>query len=352
MKAILPNKPPKNSRPLPDLLLVGIDIGSKELVTARADTEGKMHLRTFANDLAGQRAFLAHCRSLIATKGTVRVALEATGTYGLELSLLLARTEGFAVMVVNPKIIKAFLRGRGVRGKTDAIDAVGILNYLQTSAFRSWQAPADHLLALQGIGRRIYQLNAEKIRENNRLEAVEHQGKAGKLVAADLKKSIQQIETRIGTLEKAGMELVKEHPALGRAFELITSVRGIAARSALRLLGELLLLPSDMKGPQWVAQAGLDPRVRQSGTSLDGHRYISKAGNRYIRAALFMPALVAANKEPAVVAHYQHLIKDLGKEKMVALCAIMRKLLLSIYGMLKTSTPFNPTRFTKLTLNN
>lgn len=328
-----------------NIVLLGIDVGSKELVTARRGPEGRPLMRSFTNAPEGHRQFLAYARSCVAAGGIVRVALEATGAYSLEISLLLSRSAGFEVMVSNPKTIKNFLRARGVRGKTDRIDAVGILSFLETFEFRKWQTPAEKVIALQGIGRRIYQLNAEKNREENRLDAVTLQGKAGKLVAADLKKSITQIERRILALEQAGIALINEDPKLQRALDLLTSVKGIAKRSAIRLLGELLVLPPDMKAPQWVAQAGLDPRVRQSGTSLDGHRYISKAGNRYIRAALFMPAMVAIQKEPVVKAHYTNMVQNRGKEKMIAIIAVMRKLLLSIYGMLKNDAPFDPSKF-------
>ncbi|CAD7850224.1 MAG: hypothetical protein, partial [Olavius algarvensis Gamma 1 endosymbiont] len=45
-------------------------------------------------------------------------------------------------------------------------------------------------------------------------------------------------------------------------------IDGIAAASAIQLLGELLVLPPDMKAKQWVALAGLDPQVHDSGSSV------------------------------------------------------------------------------------
>ena len=69
-----------------------------------------------------------------------------------------------------------------------------------------------------------------------------------------------------------------------------------AAASAMRLMAELLVLPEDMRAPQWVAHAGLDPRPLDSGTSIHKTRRIIKVGNRYLRAALHMPALVAIQR--------------------------------------------------------
>lgn len=323
------------------ITLIGIDVGSQELVTAVRPAPDRMKVIPYRNDRGGRARLVAEMRREAPPGALVRVGLEATGTYSLEVALLLSGTPGFEVSVINPKTIKAFLRAQGIRGKTDKIDAGGILRYLEVMPYRRWQAPSEAVLALQSIGRRIYQLNAERTREANRLEAAEAQGTAGRIVATDLRKAIRQIDTRLESLEQAALALIRSDVLLQQKYELITSVTGIAAKTAIRLLGELLVLDSAMKGRQWVAQAGLDPRVRQSGTSLDGHRYISKAGNRYIRAALYMPALVAIRHDPNLRAHYLHLVEHARKPKLIAIVAIMRKLLLSLHAIFKSNTPFD-----------
>ena len=332
-----------------NLLLVGIDVGRRELVVAIRSGE-QIHVVRFANDAAGRRHFMAAMLHRAAPGTTIRVALEATGPYSFELALLLSQTARFEVTVINPKTIKHFLRAQGARGKTDQIDARGILQYVELMPFRPWSAPAPVLLSLQAIARRLYQLNAERTREANRLEALEVLGSAGKAVAADLRQAIRQIEHRMEKLEAAALELFQSDPLLQRRYQLVTSVTGIAQKSAIRLLGELLILDSAMKGAQWVAYAGLDPRPRQSGTSIDGHRYISKAGNRYVRAALYMPALVAIRHEQVFTDRYRHLIDERGKPKMVAIVATMRKLLLCLHSILKNDTPFDPARLAPRTV--
>jgi transposase len=331
-----------------NLLLVGVDVGRQELVVAIRVGE-QIHMLRFANDPAGRRHFLTTVLRRAPAGATIRVALEATGPYSFELALLVSKTKRCEVAVINPKMIKHFLRAQGARGKTDQIDARGILHYLELMPFRPWTAPAPTLLALQSIARRLYQLNAERTRETNRLETIEVLGSAGKAVAADLRHAVRQIDQRMEKLEAAAVELFQSDPILYRKYELVTSITGIAQKSAIRLMGELLVLDPTMKGPQWVAYAGLDPRPRQSGTSIDGHRYISKAGNRYIRAALYMPALVAIRHEQVITDRYRYLVDERGKPKMIAIVATMRKLLLCLHGMLKTDTPFDPTKLTSRT---
>lgn len=100
-----------------------------------------------------------------------------------------------------------------------------------------------------------------------------------------------------------------------------------------------MAVPPDMQGSQWVATPGLDPRPRESG-SINKPRRIAKAGNRYIREVLYMPALVAIKHDPNVKAFYDKLVTT-GKKPMQAILAVMRKLLLAIWGMFKNDENWN-----------
>ncbi len=55
----------------------------------------------------------------------------------------------------------------------------------------------------------------------------------------------------------------------------------------------------------WVAMAGLDPKHHQSGSSINKKARISKVGNRYLRQALYMPALSAARHDKHVNGYYK-----------------------------------------------
>jgi hypothetical protein len=48
--------------------------------------------------------------------------------------------------------------------------------------------------------------------------------------------------------------------------------------------------------------------------------------------------------DPHVKAYFQHLVAN-GKKPLQAVCAVMRKLLHAIHGMLKNNEPFDNTRF-------
>ncbi len=150
------------------------------------------------------------------------------------------------------------------------------------------------------------------------------------------------LQKRIEALQQSAAELAAREPELAVQVERLCSVPGIGQVSALRLRGELLVLPKELKAKQWGAHAGLDSRPRQSGAT-DAPRHISRTGNRHLRCALFMPALVAIPRSPEIKAAYEEMLAR-GKKKKVAIIALMRRLLHAIWGMLHHQRDFNPQR--------
>ena len=153
-----------------------------------------------------------------------------------------------------------------------------------------------------------------------------------------------QLDAQIKTLEARTLALIQADEDLNRHYERLLSIKGVGDKSAIQRLGELLVLPEDLRAKQWGAMAGLDPRHHESGASVDKPARISKAGNRALRTALFMPAMCAIRHVPQVKAYAEHLVQR-GLRRIQALCAVMRKLLHAIHGMWKSLAPFDPERF-------
>ena len=323
---------------------IGVDVDSEALVCVMQVAAERLPLATFANTAAGHKKFIRW-----ATTGgrPARVCLEATGIYSLEFALALHHAKKVEVMVVNPRVIKDFSRACMQRAKTDAVDAGGILEYLQRMPFTAWQPPAPEILELQALNRRIGQLTTESTREKNRRHAAQFAGASADAIAHDIEVNIHHLERRIERMHNSGLQLVRGVPALATKLAHLVSTKGIGEASAMRLLAELLVLPDDLAAPQWVAHAGLDPRPYESGTSVHRPRRITKVGNRHLRAALYMPALVAIQHEPNVKAFYNKLVSR-GKKPMQAVVAVMRKLLHAIWGMLKHDQDFDGNKFFKL----
>src|ERR1700680_4790150 len=252
---------------------VGVDVDSEALVCMMKREGQRMPLARFANTAAGHKKFIRWT-----TKGghPARVCLEATGIYSLEFALALHHAKNVEVMVVNPRAIKDFARACMQRAKTDAVDAGGILEYLERMPFTAWQPPAAEVLELQVINRRIVQLNSELTREKNRRHASEFAGASAEAIAHDIEVNIHHLERRIERMHNSGLQLIRGVPALATKLAHLVSTKGIDENSAMRLLAELLVLPDDLAAPQWVAHAGLDPRPYESGTSIHRPRRISK----------------------------------------------------------------------------
>ena len=120
----------------------------------------------------------------------------------------------------------------------------------------------------------------------------------------------------------------------------MTSIKGISDRTAWSILAYLGDYRWFDNAKEVSSYAGLNPRIEDSGTSVHRSR-VSKMGSRRLRKALYMPALSAARFNPVLEAFYQKLIAK-GKPKKVALIAVMRKLLVIAYGVLKSGKAFDP----------
>ena len=313
-------------------MFVGIDVSKASLSVA---TDGDASVLEFSNDSEGHKKLVHFMKK----RGPAVVALEATGTYGLDVALLLRKTRDVSVRYVNPAAAKAFSRASLGRSKTDRVDARMLARMAAVMDLPEWTPPEEHELALRSITRRVRGLINERTREHNRLSAVEATDAFHDLVSADIKEHIAQLDARVEALRGAAVAFVRKHQDLARKLDLITSIRGIADASGVEVLGELVCLPRDLTSNELVAMAGLDPRPHQSGT-MDGQRRISRMGNKYLRGAMHMPAVNAARWQADVKAFFEKLTLKRNKRPMVAYVAVARKLLRAIHAMLRSDTTF------------
>ena len=314
----------------------GIEVSARELVVALGDGRGGTRLRRFANSAVGHRALLKVLKAF----GKVRVVLEATGLYGLDAALALSAEEEIELMVANPRAVRHFAQAMMQRSKNDQLDAVVLREFAARMPFRAWTRPTANTLALWAIARRLEALTAQRAAEKNRRHAAGLSRAVPCVVRREIANSLRFLERSIARLQKEAQRRIAADAQLQRRYELLCSIPGMGAVSALHTLAELVLLPEDRDVRQWVAYAGLDPRECSSGTSLRKPVRISKVGNRHLRRALYLPALTASRWQPHVRGFYERLQKR-GKSKQQALLAVARKLLHAIYGMFRTLQPFD-----------
>jgi transposase len=314
--------------------VLGIDV-SKNTIDVSMSGCNKVRARSFANSSDGWRHLLAW---LISQKiQRVHACLESTGRYSIGIASALYEA-GHVVSIVNPAQIRDFARTKLGRNKTDGVDASHIREYCELFKPQPW-APASEahrrLGELQTIRAGIIAgLTEWKNRKNSGMIDTVAQS------LADV--TISHFTRQLGAVDEAITRTIDNDPVLRRKRDLLLSISGVGETLAGIVLAELPGPDVLRSGAEVVAYAGLNPRLHQSGTSIDRMTRISKIGNAVLRAALYMPAMSAMQHNPAIVALVARL-KSRGrlKPKQIVVAA-MRKLLVLCFGVLKTGKPFDP----------
>jgi transposase len=261
--------------------------------------------------------------------------MEATGIYWEELANFLYNIN-CKVSVVNPVKIKGFGMSELSRTKTDRADSKLIARFCKAIEPPAWQPIKPEYKELQLLVRRLEDLQNLFRIEKNHLETA---------TSNDIKKSIESI---IGSLTSNIEEITKlinnkinQNPELQKKQKLLETIPGIGNATIMHILSFINIEKfSNIK--QLDAFLGLNPKQRQSGTSINGQSRISKVGNSNLRKTFYFPAIVAKKHNPIIKAFCERL-KIKGKPTMVIICAAMRKLVHIIYGILKSGKAFDAT---------
>ena len=245
---------------------------------------------------------------------------EATG--GHEAGLLAATVaSGVPAHRADARKVKAFIRSFGTLGKTDAIDARALAQYghERHAMLMRWQPTDVQREQLQALVLTRRDLAAAKQAWSNRMGAA-----GAAIVKPYLQAQLDYLASQIAAIDIAIEDLIRDHAALHEAAQIMRSVVGIGQRTAAALLA---LMPElgTLNRSQAAALAGLAPHPKQSGM-MDAYRR-TKGGRPEVKRALFMAAMVAAKYNKPLKAFYEKLIAA-GKKKLVALIAVMRKLVI------------------------
>ena len=150
---------------------------------------------------------------------------------------------------------------------------------------------------------------------------------------------IDFIKNQIKTLENESRRIISQNENLQNDFEIITSIKGVEEKLALVILADANY-KNFKTGKQFAAFAGVTPSHFESGTSVRKKSRISKIGSSNLRKILYMNALVVKNRNENFADFVKKLEKK-GKCAKVIICAIMRKLMSIIFGMLKNNQKFS-----------
>jgi transposase len=150
-----------------------------------------------------------------------------------------------------------------------------------------------------------------------------------------LARHVLALNDEIAELEQA---IEREFAQLGYTPDHFPIGTAVSLATLIAEAGNVRRFPS---AKQFVAHFGWCPADSQSGQYQRAHPRLSRAGNRHIRRLIWMLAVTAV-RYPGVYRTYLDRRTADGKNKMHSLVAIGRKLLSTIYAILKTGRPFDP----------
>jgi endonuclease III len=140
-------------------------------------------------------------------------------------------------------------------------------------------------------------------------------------------------------------DAAKDTPNMSLIIELLCSIPGIGLITAATILAEVRDFSVFSKPDKLTAFFGIDPSVKQSGNFEGTRNKMSKRGAKLLRRVIFTIALVNVSKKcngklHNPVLHEFYKSKCKSKPKMVAMGAVMHKLVYIIYAVIRDKKPF------------
>jgi transposase len=310
------------SHPATPSRFIGCDVGKPAIVVFDAASK---RTRTIANEPQALSDFAA------SLDPTSFVVCEATGGYeGALLAALLAA--GVPVHRADARKVKAFIRSFGTIGKTDAIDARALARYARDrwAELAPWQARDRERLRLQTLVLTRRDMVAGRLAYANRRAAP-----GAEPAHPHLDALLESFDAQIKAIDADISALTAQCQPIAHAVQTLLAIKGLGPKTAAALIALMPELGS-LPRRQAAALAGLAPHPKQSGET-DAYRR-TRGGRPEVKRVLFMAALAARKHNPTLKAFYQRLVQA-GKKPLVAITAIMRKLVVIANAKLKIANP-------------
>jgi len=304
-------------------VFVGIDV-AKDRLDVHVRPTGEAF--AVARDSEGVAALLERVAGL--KPGLI--VLEATGGFETVVAGALVAA-GLPLAVVNPRQIREFARATGRLAKTDKLDAEINALFAERIQPEPRPVPDNQARALAELIARRRQIVDMMTMERNRRHML-----TSKRLIKSVDRLLAVLQKELSSLEHELDDTIRGTPAWREKEELLTSVPGVGNTVARTLLADLPEL-GQLGRRQIASLVGVSPFNRDSGR-FRGKR-TTWGGRAKVRSVLYMGALVATRHNPILSVFYRRLLAD-GKEKKVALTAVMRKLLVILNAILRDGTPW------------
>lgn len=309
---------------------IGIDISKRDFhVCFSEDSE----IQIFNNNTAGIKQFINYLKVNKYTKKTTILGLESTGSYHLPVAYLCTQS-GYTIHVINPLITKKQNQVSIRRVKTDEKDARLIRYCLTNGAGYPFQETAESLALKTLVRQRSgYSMLRHRVRLRQE-EVLNRENYLGVSITTLNQELYDFLDIRIKDLDR----ILRKYNS--KAQKLLQTIPGVGPQTAVTCLSEIGDISRFSDAQKLTAWIGLDPRVHQSGTSINGKGYITKRGNKILRTRLFNAASVAVIHPPNIFYEFFQKKRSEGKPYRVALCAVMRKMVHVIHAVWSKDAPF------------
>jgi transposase len=151
-------------------------------------------------------------------------------------------------------------------------------------------------------------------------------------------------DKEVEILEKI-KNIIEKDESMSQAYSNIKTIPGIGEIAGIVLIHLFIRYPNANQ-KQITSLTGLDPVVKDSGTSVKSKPKISKSGSRLYRGVLFMATMVSIKYNNEMREFYDRL-KENGKHSTVAQIAVMRKLIVIAHSLYKNNTQYDKEIYNK-----
>jgi transposase len=240
----------------------------------------------------------------------VRFIYEPTGPYSNYLRAFAAEHE-VQVYEVNPKKSTNFAKVLGNRSKTDVVDTKMLYSFHLLLKESEFSIPEiDEIVEQLGAYLGSYEM-IQKTRTmlSNHLQSLEYKSGVTRKLKESLEKELKHLDAIEEQLENEMEAYAEDHEETREALHNLLSMKGIGVVSAMSLLYLFRTYPGANRN-EITARAGLDPGGRQSGSSLNGGRKISRAGDPMLRKVLYLACMNCIQHNQCIQAFYKHFVSD------------------------------------------
>jgi len=244
------------------------------------------------------------------------------------------------VFTINPKQSHNFSKAISQRNKSDKVDAQMLSKAILIAKEDEIVIPTidtstEEIKELMSY----YKIKVkQRIQLSNHLEALSAKDNNSSLVKR-LQKEIKELKKVEVQIIDEIYQIIANNETLLNKYNAIISINGIGKIAAIALLHLFIKYP-DANQRQITSLVGLDPVIRESGTSIKGKSRISKAGGSIYRGTLFMATMVATRYNQKMKLFYNRL-KENGKHTTVAQIAVMRKLIIIAHSLFKSGEMYD-----------